>query len=342
MSSTPSTSTSAPQAFPWPPHKVLEYSLANTRQVRLRGNYATRLGVWLMLRLVRGLSWNCAYRLGSMIGRLLGLLRIRRSVAMTNLDIVYGQTKTAAQKKKIYRDSLLNVGRQMVNYLRIPLMDDKFWDECFDLENEHILRDAYNQGRGVIFLYMHFGPWELPGGKISRAGYPLAVVAKRLKNPVVDKLMIDARSAMNLGTIFHRDAMDRIRSGLKSGEGIIMVIDQNMKRSQGVFVDWLGRSASTVRSTAWIARETGAPVITGYAVQTGPKRFKMVMTEQIDWQSHPDPDQELIVNTQRYVGALEKRIYQMPEQWFWLHRRWKVQPEGVANPYDKPSNSSVS
>lgn len=324
--------TSRP-VFPWTLEQIRQYTMAHTRQVEVRGHVATRVFVWLLLRFVRNLSWRGAYRLGTSIGSLMHKLKIRRRVAMTNLDIVYGETKTPLEKDEIYRKSLLNFGRQAINYLRMPLMDDSFWHNDFKLVNEQVLRRAYNQGKGVILLYMHFGPWEMPGGCISHAGYPLAVVAKKIKNPVIDRLVVHARSAMTLGTIGHRDSMERIKEGLRRGEGIIMVLDQNMKRSQGVFVEWLGRPASTVRSVAWLARETGAPVITGWARQLEPKEFEMTMTEEIPWETHPDPAEELLVNTRNYVRAVEKHIRAMPEEWFWLHRRWKVQPDGVPNPY---------
>ncbi len=311
-----------------------KYVLDNTRDVQIRGHYPLRFFVWLISAFVRRLSWTQAYKLGSGIGGILHFLKVRRDVAMTNLDIVYGDEKTAGEKDEIYKQSLLNFGRQTMNYIRIPLMDEDFWADNFEMKNEHIIRDAYNRGKGVILLYMHYGPWELPGGKIGHCGYPLAVVAKALKNKVLDRFVVQARAAMTLGSIKHRDAMARIMEGLKKGEGIIMVIDQNMKRSQGVFVKWMGRMASTPRSVAWIVRQTGAPVITGYARQTGPKSFEMTMTEQVPWQSHDDPDEELLINTRNYVKAVEKHIYTAPQEWFWLHRRWKIQPEGVENPYN--------
>lgn len=323
-----------PEVYPLPVEAVRDYVARNRENLAIKGHLVTRAAVALVCRAVRALGWNGAYRLGTAIGGLLYRLGVRRSVAMTNLDIAFGDRKTAREKNDIYRRSLENLGRQVVNYLRIPLMDDAFWTENFRLGNEEVLRNAYNQGRGVLFLYMHFGPWELAGGKIAHSGYPLSVVAKTLKNPVTNRLIVDARASMLLGCIKHRDAMARIREGLEAGEGIVMVIDQNMKRSQGVFVEWMGRVASTVRSVSYLARETGAPVITGYARQTGPKSFEMTMTDTVEWVSDPDPERELVLNTQNYARVLEKHIYAMPEEWFWLNRRWKVQPEGVASPYD--------
>ncbi len=321
------------RAYPLPLDQIREHIHEHAGEESVRGHYATRALMAVVAGVIRALSWEAAYRLGGAIGSVLSRLRVRWAVAKVNLDIAFGDSKTDAEKVAIYRASLKNLGRQIVNYIRMPLMDDRFWAENFTIENEHVLRDAYNQGRGVVFVYMHFGPWEMAGGKIAHLGYPLSVVAKTMKNPIVNRFLLDARASMLLGSIRHRDAMPRILAGLRGGEGIVMVIDQNMKRSQGVFVEWMGRVASTVRSASWLAREAGAPVITGVARQTGPRSFEMKMLDEIPWQPHPDPAEELVVNTRNYVRVLERSIYEMPEEWFWLNRRWKVQPDGVESPY---------
>ncbi|MCC6159199.1 MAG: lysophospholipid acyltransferase family protein [Deltaproteobacteria bacterium] len=321
------------RVYPLPLDQIREHVREHAEEKPVRGHFATRALMAVITGVIRALSWEAAYTLGGAIGSVLYRLRVRWGVAKVNLDIAFGEKKTASEKDAIYRASLKNLGRQIVNYIRMPLMDDRFWAENFTIENEHLLRDAYNQGRGVVFIYMHFGPWEMAGGKIGHCGYPLSVVAKAMKNPAIDRFVIEARNSMLLGSIKHRDAMPRILAGLRKGEGIVMVIDQNMKRSQGVFVEWMGRVASTVRSASWLARESGAPVITGVARQTGPKSFEMKMLDEIPWQPHPDPAEELVVNTQNYVRVLERGIYAMPEEWFWLNRRWKVQPEGMQSPY---------
>lgn len=304
-----------------------------TTQEPVKGQYLTRAFTGCLIFLVRRLSWRATRRLGRVIGRLLNLFRIRKNIAMVNLDIAFGETKTRKEKDAIYKESLLNLGCHILNYLRVPLMDDQFWRE-FEFENEQLLKDAYNRGKGIIFIGGHIGEWEIAAGRVGMAGYPISIVAKRLPNPFTNHLIVNARLNMNLGTVPHRDSMKRVLEGLGRGEGVIMAVDQNMKRSQGVFVQWLGRVASTVRSNAWVARETGAPVLAGYACQTKQGKFKLVVSEEVPWEPYPgDPDQELIINTQNQVKAVERIIYQHPEQWHWIHRRWKVQPEGTPNPY---------
>jgi len=329
-------SLSAPQnqPFPWPPERVRAYVREMTAVEEIKGHWAVRILIRGLVFPMRKLSWEGADRFGTAIGKLMYLLRVRRKVAMTNLDIAYGDRKTTKEKEAIYRDSLIVLGRHVLDYMRAPLMDEKFFRDRFEFEGEELLREVYNRGRGVIFIGGHIGIWEFAASRIGTSGYPISIVAKKLANPVVDRLVVEARIGTNLGTIAHIHSMDRIKEGLKRGEGIIMAVDQNMKRSQGVFVEWMGRQASTVRSNAWLAREAQTPVLVGYAYRTAPGCFKLVIPEEVPWEPHPeDPDAELLINTRNQVRAVEKVIYQHPELWLWLHRRWKVQPEGTPNPY---------
>ena len=331
----PEMNESGNGSFPWTVKTVREYTQANTRKVEVRGHLLSRFGVWLLLSFCRAFSRKGAWRLGSAIGGIMYRLRIRRDVVMTNLDIVYGDKKSSEEKEAIYRKCLIHVGRQAVNYMRTPLYDEKFWNENVQMLGEPIVREAYNKGKGVIILSMHYGAWELPGGKFGMSGYPISNIIKIIKNPVTEKLLIDARLSMNLGTIPHKGSMQRIVEGLGRGEGIIMAVDQNMKRSQGVFVDWFGRPASTIRSCAYLARETGAAVVAGYSHQTDPDRIVVEVIGEIPWEPFPDdPEEELRINTRNYIRPFEKPIYEKPDEWLWLHRRWKVQPEGTPNPYD--------
>ena len=234
------SATAPSEPFPWSAEKAGAYAREHTRRIEVRGHYLARAGVWLLLACLRSLSRKNAWRLGALIGRLLYRFKVRRSVALTNLDIVFGDAKTPAEKDAIYKACLVNVGRQAVNYLRVPTYDEAFWNENVTMAGEPIVREAFNKGRGVIILSMHYGAWELPGGKFGMSGYPISNIIKDLKNPVTERLLIEARLSMNLGTISHKGSMQRIVEGLGRGEGIIMAVDQGMKLSQGVFVDWFG------------------------------------------------------------------------------------------------------
>jgi len=322
------------EPFPWTKEKVHEYCVKNSRKVEVKGLYSTRIGIWILTKFVRFLSFKAAWNCGAFIGWLLYFFNVRKDVVMTNLNIVYGNKKNQDEKDKIYKGCLANVGRQAVNYLRTPIYSEQFWEKNITFDNIKPLKDAYNKGKGVLIISMHYGAWELAGGKIGMAGFPISNIIKIIKNPAVEMTLINARLAMNLGTIPHKNSIKRIKEGLSKGEGIIMAVDQNMKRSQGAFVNWFGKTASTIRSTAYIAKETGAAVVAGYSKQIAPDRFEVTVIDEIPYEPYPDdPERELLINTENYIKIFEKPIYDEPEGWLWLHRRWKVQPQEERNPY---------
>ena len=320
--------------YPVPLDWLSAYTRKHSLKVAVQGQYGLRIVLKLLLWLAQSLSWQWAYRVGQGIGLLLYTFRLRRKIAMVNLDIVFGETKSHKEKLQIYKASLINCGRVVINYLRIPFMGESFWSEHVIWEGEERFRSAMNQKKGALLLSGHLGMMDLAGGKIGMSGYPIAVVGKRIKNPVINRFLIETRNAMNLGTIAHRDSMKRILDGIGRGEAVAMAVDQNMKSKQGIFIDWMGRAASSIRSGAYVVKKTGAPVLVGFMVQLSPDRFEIVATEEVPWENYPDSlEKELLINTQHQSNAFQKFIFKYPELWFWIHQRYKRQPDGVPNPY---------
>jgi KDO2-lipid IV(A) lauroyltransferase len=321
-------------SYPAPLDRVTAYTREHSIQVEISGHYALRIFLKLLLSFAQALSWKAAYRVGKGIGLLLYYLKIRRDIAMTNLDIVFKDSKSPGEKMQIYKTSLINLGQVVINYLRIPFKGESFWRDHVDWQGEDILKEAMNRKKGALLIAGHFGMMDLPGGKLGMSGYPVAVVGKRIKNPVINRFTIETRNAMNLGTIAHRDSMKRILEGIGRGEAVAMALDQNMKIDRGVFINWMGHLASSVRSAAYVAKRTGAPVVAGYMVQKSEDRFECVITKEVVWEPHPeDPEKELMINIQRQSDAVQEIILERPELWFWIHQRWRLQPEGIENPY---------
>lgn len=323
-------------SYPAPLEQVTAYARKYSQTTEVKGYHFTQLVVILLLKWAQGLSWRTAYRVGSGIGNLLYRLKLRRDVAITNLDIVYGTTKTLSEKERIYRESLLNLGRVIINYLRLPYMGPDFWQNNWDWKNEKILQDAYNRKKGVILVSGHIGMMDLSGGKLGMCGYPAGMVGKKISHPVFNKLTLDSRRAMNICAINYKNSATRILRGIKRGEAIGMAIDQNMKPQYGMFIDWMGKPALSVKAPAMVARRTGAAVIAGYSYQKDIDHFEMVVTEEVPWESCPEnPEKEILINNQNQADAIQRIIFANPELWFWIHRRWKNQPGEKPNPYKK-------
>ncbi|PIP38971.1 MAG: hypothetical protein COX19_09730 [Desulfobacterales bacterium CG23_combo_of_CG06-09_8_20_14_all_51_8] len=299
-----------------------------------KGNWVQSLLLKTALTIVRWMPAVVAWWLGLIIGNILYFLKLRSHVAMVNLDIVYGGAKSASEKRAIYRASMVNFGHVIINYMRLPFAGKDFWANHCELVNEAVLKEAINRKRGVLFIGGHIGMWDMAGGKVGMSGYPTSVVGKKIGNPVINEFVAKARSSMNMGQILNKNTMAQILEGLARGEATVLAIDQNMKKDRGVFVDWMGRPASSVKSTTYMVKKSGAAVIPGFMIQTGPKAFQVILGEEINWVPCPeDPERELLINTQNQARAVQAIILQHPELWFWIHKRWKIRPEGEKDLY---------
>lgn len=323
-------------AYPVPLEVVKRYTQRHSRSIEpQRSPLLQRVmkGVtWICLKL----SWKTAYDLGTALGLMLYHLRIRRHVAMVNLNIVYKESKSRQELEQIYKNAMINVGRLVFNYIRLPHQSIAFWQKNVRKVNFHLYTDALKEGRGVILIAAHQGIMDLSAGFLGRTGYPVAVVGKRIKDPFWDKFILDCRLGLNVGTIRHRNSMKRILKGLKCGESIVMTLDQNMRRQQGVFLNWMGRPASSVYASGYLAQKYNVPIVAGYCRQTGPQNFELIFTERVAWRPYlKDPQKEKLINAQAHADAVQRMILRHPGIWFWIHKRWRIQPDGFEDPYKR-------
>ncbi|MEZ4578925.1 MAG: hypothetical protein R2875_13240 [Desulfobacterales bacterium] len=248
---------------------------------KIKGHYIKRLFVGICIFLLRIMPHWLAYLVGTGIGKILYYARLRHHIAATNLDIVYGDTKSASEKQAIYKASLANFGRVIINYMRLPFAGEKFWTRHCELINEDILIKAANRKKGVIFVGGHIGMWDLAGGKVGMSGYPTAVVSKGVDDPVIDKLVTDARMAMNMGGIDVRNTMDRIFEGLQRGESIVLALDQNMKKEQGRVSGLDGEKSLLRKIHSLYCEKIPGRGYSGYMIQLGPKRFQLILKPEL-------------------------------------------------------------
>jgi KDO2-lipid IV(A) lauroyltransferase len=328
--------TFAFKRLPVSAEEIQAYTQKFFPQKKIKGHFFKRFSVWLIISFLRLLPHWLAYHIGTLIGKGLCFFKTGRHVAFTNLNIVYADTKSMEEKQAIYKASLINFGHVIINYMRLPFAGEKFWTENCELVNEDVLKKAANRKKGVILVGGHIGMWDLAGGKVGMSGYPAAVVSKGINDPVINKIVNDARTAMNMGGIETRNTMDQIFAGLKRGESLVLALDQNMKKGKGAFIDWMGQKACSVKTTAYIVKKSGAAVIPGYMIQQGPKKFKVILNDELSWIDCPeDPEKELALNNQNQADAVQKIILEHPEHWLWIYKRWKVVPDGERNPYKK-------
>ncbi len=247
------------------------------------------------------------------------VFRIRRSVTLDNLLNSFRGEKSGQELERIARLSYDHIGMTFIEMLYAPKLVPRI-HEIVDLSDIEKVHRALERGNGLVLVYSHFGSWELNAGALAAAGIPTSVVVRRQTNPLVDRLMNRNRSLFGMKIIPTGVPFKKIVQALRNGESIGLASDQNAGR-KGVFVDFFGQKTSTPRGAAKIALKYSAPVIVTVSVRMSPGRYRMILRE-VD----VVPDDTVESLTQRYTGIMEEIIRQYPEQYFWMHRRWKTRP----------------
>ena len=279
------------------------------------------------LALLQALPWRLARRVARLLGGLAYLLDVsgRKRLALANIRRAFPDISDR-EARRILRGVYCHFAAAVVdtaNVCRFAGREQR--DELFETVGFEKLR-AMPRRTGVIFVTGHVGHWEVLGVASSLLGYPVWSIARRLKNPLIGRFLTRVREAMGQRTMVKEDAWRQIIRLLQRGESVAALIDQDV-RSKGIFVDFFGRPASTAPSVARLAIRTGAPVAFVCARRVGSQnRFRIAVTDLITPQPERSRDQEVRRITQRLTQDLEDVVRQAPEQWLWLHRRWKTRP----------------
>ncbi|MBW1841897.1 MAG: lysophospholipid acyltransferase family protein [Deltaproteobacteria bacterium] len=204
-------------------------------------------------------------------------------------------------------------------------LDEERLFKHFELEGASNLKAAHDEGRGVLALTAHFGNWELLSVAGARLGYPLAVLYRPLDFKPLDRFFVKLRSRFGGKMIPQKRALREILRILNRGEIMVLLMDQNVDWYEGVFVDFMGRRACTNKGLALIALKSKAPVVPVFVVRRG-ERFTAKILPEIPLIKTGDKTKDVEENTARYNAAIASFLYQYPEQWFWVHQRWKTRP----------------
>ena len=190
---------------------------------------------------------------------------------------------------------------------------------------EHLLQAK--QGRGALILTGHLGAWELSSFYHSLMGHPMGLVIRRLDNPLIDDLVNRVR-CLHGNRVIHKDDFARgLLDAMRSGETVGILMDTNMTPPQGVFVPFFGKPACTAAGLARIARKTAAAVLPGFLLwEPSEGRYVLHFGEELNLQRTDDAQADALANTALFNRVLESYIRRYPDQWLWLHRRWKTRP----------------
>ncbi len=277
---------------------------------------------WVVRRLPRRLVLG----LGRALGRLWAALDRRHlRIAEANLRAAFPEwdaSRIAATARGVYR----HFGAVMLDLL---WMEGRSAEELLalaDVEGIDEILKANDEGAGAIALSAHFGNWEFQAiASVPLAGN-ISEIARPLDNPLLDRRLVALRSGSGNKVIYKQRALVQALRALRDGGIVAVLIDQNVQAEYGVFVEFFGRPACTTTVAAALALKTGCAIVPVHCILQRNGRYRMVYGPRVVWQGSGRRDQDLVSLTQHLTAVIESWVRENPEQWLWLHRRWKTQP----------------
>ena len=292
------------------------------------------VALWLLVRAIGALPRRLARSVGAGIGaiafRLLG--RLRR-VGVRNLTLAYPQW-TPEQRIATLRLVYRNLGWLLAEFCLMSSYSREQAEAFIEYDGlEHYLA-ARERGKGVLVLTGHLGAWELSSFHHSLVGFPMGLVIRRLDNPLVDEFVNRIR-CLHGNRVIHKDDFARgLISAMRAGETVGILMDTNMTPPQGAFVPFFGVQACTASGMARVALKTDAAVLPGFLLwDEARKKYVLRFGPRIELVRTGDADADMLANTAQFAATTERYIRANPEQWLWMHRRWKTRPAGEAGVY---------
>jgi KDO2-lipid IV(A) lauroyltransferase len=274
----------------------------------------------LMARLPRG----AALAVGRGAGRLFGCVaRRHRHTALDQLRRCLPELGEAGVRR-VAREVFETAGLNTAEVLRWIGGGDRDIADRIGVSTDGPVREALARGRGALILTAHLGNFDLMG-LWAASKFPLTILSKELKDPALNRFWMEKRQASGLRILpAHGSYRDCLRL-LKRNELLGFILDQNMTREEGIFVDFFGRAACTTPGLAVMSAHAGAPVVPVFIVRSGRDRHEVLALPPID--PPPDRKPETIRDyTQRYTLVIEDAVRRHPGQWIWMHRRWRTRP----------------
>jgi len=299
------------------------------RRKRPIENYAVYLLVRVVVGFAQAMSVEQSYRFAEFLAAILSRFdRRHRAIGVDNLRQAFGDQYTPVEREAIIGRVYLHFCMMLMEILHIPRkLHPSTWRDRITLVGHERVLDRLLRGGPLIMLTGHFGNWEMAGYLFGVFGFPPNSVARTLDNPYLDAYLRTFRERTGQKMIPKKGGYDQMLEVLRTGGVLSFLADQDAGE-RGMFVDFFGRPASTHKAIAILALEHQAPVVVGYARRIGPGfRYEVGCTELFDPSEFTGTAQDAQILTQRYTTALETIIRRDPEQYLWLHRRWKHQPK---------------
>jgi len=299
--------------------------------MRQRLEYAA---AWPFIKILGILPRPLARAAGIGLAWVVYLLHVRlRQVGMRNLALAFPE-KTEAERARILRGEFASLGRQLAEVCHFPKYTRENVERVVVYDGLENYERAYARGKGVLFLTAHFGGWELSAFSHSLHGHWMHVVARAMDNVYLDRLIRQYRTMHRNQTVDKDDFVRGLLAAMKAGEVVGILMDTNMTPPQGIFVDFFGIPACTASGLARIALRTDAAVVPTFTIWDAELgKYRLRFDPAVELVRTGDLEADIRANTQRFTSIIEDYVRKYPEQWLWVHRRWKTRPAGEKGLY---------
>ena len=285
--------------------------------------------VWPVVKILGALPRPLARALGLLLaGAVYHLHRRLRKVGLRNLEIAYPDM-AAAERRRIVRGVFVSLGRQLAEFCRFPRYTRDNVAQVALYEGFENFDAAQRRGKGVLFLTAHLGGWEVGSFVHSIHGHTMRIVVRALDNPYLDRLVERYRTLHGNSTFEKQDFARGLISAMRAGETVGLLMDQNMTPPAGVFVDFFGVPACTASGIARVALRTDASVVPAFTIWDDVRRkYRITFAPRLTLPKTGDDERDVVNATQLFTSVIEEYVRKSPDQWLWVHRRWKTRPEG--------------
>src|ERR1700690_4312841 len=289
---------------------------------------------WPFIKILGILPRPLARAFAISIAYVVYLLHFRlRQVGMRNLAMVFPE-KSEAERARILRGEFTSLGRQLAELCQFPRYTLENVSQVVVYDGLENYAQAYARKKGVLFLTAHFGGWELSAFTHSMYGHWMHVVMRPMDNEYLDRMLQGYRTMHGNKTVAKDDFVRGLLAAMKAGEVVGILMDTNMTPPQGVFVDFFGIPACTASGLARIALRTDAAVVPGFTIWDPVlRKYRLRFDPAVNLVRTGDDEKDIVTNTQVFTKITEDYVRRYPDQWLWVHRRWKTRPPGEAGLY---------
>ena len=256
------------------------------------------------------------------------LIQGRRLIALYNLHLAFPEKSVdeiIAIAKGVYR----NFGILLAEFVEIPRLNVERINDLMEIRGMENYEKARAKDKGVIMLTGHFGNWELVGAAFALIAEPVTVLHRPLDSAALENIVSWVRASTGNRFIPAKHAMRGMLRCLGRKRALGLLMDQNWDRKESCFVEFFNRPACTSSGLAYLVLRTGAPVLPTFSIRKADGTYLLQIGPELEIIETGDMDQDVVANTQRYTSVIEEVVREHPEQWFWVHQRWKTKPRSV-------------